>query len=81
MVGGHGFVRDEVEGLVVPASDPAALAEALERLARDVGLRARMGAAARLRVLQGYTDAHVSETLRNVYRSLLGAVPRRALLA
>ena len=80
MVGGHGFVRDEVEGLVVPASDPAALAEALERLARDAGLRARMGAAARLRVLQGYTDAHVSETLRNVYRSLLGAVPRRALL-
>jgi glycosyltransferase involved in cell wall biosynthesis len=81
MAGGGGFVRDEVEGLVVPASDPTALAEALERLARDAGLRARMGAAARLRVLQGYTDAHISETLRNVYRSLLSAVPGRALNA
>lgn len=81
LAGGGGFVRDEVEGLVVPASDPAALAEALERLARDAGLRARMGAAARLRVLQGYTDAHVSETLRNVYRSLLGGAPGRALSA
>jgi glycosyltransferase involved in cell wall biosynthesis len=81
MAGGHSFVRDEVEGLVVPASNPAALAEALERLARDAGLRARMGAAARLRVLQGYTEAHIGETLRNVYRSLLGAVPGRALSA
>lgn len=79
--GGRSFVRDEVEGLVVPASDPAALADALERLARDAGLRARLGAAARLRVLQGYTEAHVSETLRNVYRSLFGAAAGRALSA
>jgi glycosyltransferase involved in cell wall biosynthesis len=70
-----------VEGLVVPASDPAALAEALERLARDASLRARLGAAARLRVLQGYTDAHIGETLRNVYRSLLSAAPGRTLTA
>jgi glycosyltransferase involved in cell wall biosynthesis len=71
--GGSGFVRHGVEGLVVPAGDAAALAEALERLARDTNMRHRMGAAARLRVLQGHTEAHVRETLRAAYLSLLGA--------
>ena len=65
------FVRDEVEGLVVPAGDAAALGAALERLARDAGLRQRMGTAARLRVLQGFTEAHVKEVLRGAYLSLL----------
>ena len=62
--GGGSFVRDGVEGLVVPRGDVAALAEALERLARDADLRARLGEAARLRVLQGFTEAHVKEALR-----------------
>jgi glycosyltransferase involved in cell wall biosynthesis len=69
--GGTAFVRHEVEGLVVPAHDASALGLALERLARDAGLRQRMGAAARLRVLQGYTKAHVREVLRGAYLSLL----------
>jgi glycosyltransferase involved in cell wall biosynthesis len=71
------FVRDDVEGLVVPPGDAAALGAALERLARDAGLRQRMGAAARLRVLQGFTEAHVKETLRGAYLSLLGTGQRR----
>jgi glycosyltransferase involved in cell wall biosynthesis len=70
--GGGTFVRDEVEGVVVPAGDPAVLGAALERLARDASLRQRMGAASRLRVLQGFTEAHVQETLRGAYLSLLG---------
>lgn len=70
--GGSSFVRDGVEGLVVPSGDAAALAEALERLARDANLRQRLGAAARLRVLQGYTEAHVKETLRGAYLFLIG---------
>jgi glycosyltransferase involved in cell wall biosynthesis len=68
------FVRHDVEGLIVPAGDAAALAaalgEALERLARDAALRHRLGTAARLRVLQGFTEAHVRETLRGAYLSL-----------
>lgn len=64
------FVRHEVEGLVVPPGNAAALGEALERLARDAALRSRLGTAARLRVLQGYTEAHVHETLRGAYLSL-----------
>jgi glycosyltransferase involved in cell wall biosynthesis len=74
--GGCSFVRDGVEGLIVPARDTSALAAALERLARDSSLRLRLGTAARLRLLQGYTEAHVKEALRGVYLSLLGT-PRR----
>jgi glycosyltransferase involved in cell wall biosynthesis len=70
--GGNSFVRDGVEGLVVASGDAAALGEALERLARDASLRLRLGEAARLRVLQGYTDAQVKQTLRATYVSLLG---------
>jgi glycosyltransferase involved in cell wall biosynthesis len=42
-------VEDGVEGLLVPPEDPAALAEALSRLAADPELRARLAAAARAR--------------------------------
>jgi glycosyltransferase involved in cell wall biosynthesis len=74
--GCSGFVRDGVEGLIVPVRDTSALAAALERLARDTSLRLRLGAAARLRLLQGYTEAHVKEALRGAYLSLLGPLRR-----
>jgi glycosyltransferase involved in cell wall biosynthesis len=74
--GGGSFVRDGVEGLVVPCGDASALAEALERLARDGELRQRLGEAARLRVLQGYTEAHVKQALLASYASLLGVQQR-----
>jgi glycosyltransferase involved in cell wall biosynthesis len=38
-----GLVRDGVNGLVVPAGDDRALAQALRRLAEDPALRARLG--------------------------------------
>jgi glycosyltransferase involved in cell wall biosynthesis len=72
------FVRHEVEGLIVPPGNATALGEALELLARDPALRQRLGTAARLRVLQGYTEAHVHETLRGAYLSLsLARTPKR----
>jgi glycosyltransferase involved in cell wall biosynthesis len=40
-------VRDGYTGVLVPPADPTALARALEQLALDAPLRARMGAAAR----------------------------------
>jgi glycosyltransferase involved in cell wall biosynthesis len=40
-----GLVREGVNGLVVPAGDPIALARSIERLARDADLRKRLGAA------------------------------------
>lgn len=44
------LVQDGETGLVVPVNDATALAAALTRLARDGGLRDRLGAAARARV-------------------------------
>jgi glycosyltransferase involved in cell wall biosynthesis len=41
------LVRDGETGLIVPPNDPAALADALARLAADAVLGARLGAAAR----------------------------------
>jgi len=65
------FVRDGVEGFVVPPEDPAALADALARLAHDGDLRHRMGEAARLRFMQGFTEAHVKQSLRATYAAML----------
>jgi glycosyltransferase involved in cell wall biosynthesis len=65
------FVRHGIEGFVVPPGDSGALADALAELARDPGLRARLGAAARQRVLEGYTVQHVAAAMRESYRLLL----------
>ena len=48
-------VIDGVNGLVIPASDPGALAAAIERLYRDRDLAARFGVAARQRVVENFT--------------------------
>ena len=46
----HGVVTDTETGLLVPVDDPAALAWAMEELARDAALRQRLGEAGRRRV-------------------------------
>ncbi len=66
------LVRDGIEGLIVPAQDADALADALERLARDPDQRQRLGEAARLRLLHGFTEAHVKQSLKAAYASMLG---------
>ena len=63
-------VRPDVDGLIVPPSDPAALADALARLVADPALRARMGASARERVLGGFTIEHVTAGIRDAYEKL-----------
>ena len=49
----------EVEGLVIPAEDPVALANAITKLARDKDQRLKMGEMARQRVLEGCAESHV----------------------
>jgi glycosyltransferase involved in cell wall biosynthesis len=71
------FVRDGVEGLVVAPGDATALADALERLIVDAGLRQRLGNAARARVLEGYTIAHLEAGLERTYRAL-ASIPQRS---
>lgn len=64
------FVVDGVNGFVVPPGDAEALAAALEKLASDAELRARMGAAGRARVLAHYTAPQVNAATQAVYRSV-----------
>ena len=65
------FVRGGIEGLIVPPNNAAALADALAKLIADPTLTARMGAAARGRLLDGFTEQHVAEAAIGAYRRLL----------
>ena len=65
------FARHGIEGFVVAPDDAAALAAAIAALAADPALRRRMGAAARQRVLAGYTTDAVRRRLVATYRDML----------
>ncbi len=71
------FVRDGVEGFIVPPGDAAALAEVLERLARDPELRVQLGAAARAKVLAAFTETHVENGIEAAYRAMTAAAGKR----
>jgi glycosyltransferase involved in cell wall biosynthesis len=57
-------------GLLVPAEDPASLADAMIRMALDPALRGRMGAAARERAA-AYRDARLLDDMSRLYREVL----------
>jgi len=59
-------VRDGVTGLLVAKEDPAALAEALERVLDDPALAARLGDAGRREVLSSSSWATVAEEVVDV---------------
>jgi glycosyltransferase involved in cell wall biosynthesis len=66
-------VADNETGLLVTPLDPAAFADAIERLAKDVELRRKMGRQGVERVRQHFTvDRAVEETIR-IYESLWAA--------
>jgi glycosyltransferase involved in cell wall biosynthesis len=64
-------VQDQVHGLFVPARDSRALADALERLARDRALLHRLALAARARVVSQYSVARLGREFAVLYRSLV----------
>ncbi len=64
-------VEDGVTGRVVPARDPAALAEALGASLRDASLRASWGAAGRRRFVERFTDARMVAASLAVFAELL----------
>jgi glycosyltransferase involved in cell wall biosynthesis len=65
------LVRDGIEGRLVPPNDAAALADGLTALARDPALVARMGGAARARVLDGFTERDVMDGVKRLYARAL----------
>ena len=73
------LVRDGVDGLVVPADDPVALAAALENLRSNPSLAAEMGRAGRERLAREFdADLHLHR-LEAVYRGDSGPGARPVL--
>ena len=70
------IVVDGETGLLVPHADPAALADALNRLLGDPGLRAKLGAAARLRATERFSAARHVAGVEQVYAEALREAAR-----
>jgi glycosyltransferase involved in cell wall biosynthesis len=70
-------VRDGVEGVLVPPRDVAALAAALNRLAADAATRAELGAAARRRFEEAFTQEQAVNSLANMLEAAVQAEARR----
>jgi glycosyltransferase involved in cell wall biosynthesis len=62
--------RHDREALLVPPRDPGALAGAISRLAADPALRDRLGAAARRRALERFSEAKVAGRVVEQYQAL-----------
>lgn len=72
-VGGNlQLVDDGVNGLLVPVSEPVALAAALERIAGSAELRARLGAAGRARIEREFSLDGMVRSYDRLYHRLLG---------
>lgn len=65
------IVQDEVTGLLVPPSDPAALAGAIHRLIVDDAERAKMGRSGAQRFRERYTASDMARGTAEVYRKVL----------
>jgi glycosyltransferase involved in cell wall biosynthesis len=70
-------VDDGVTGILVPPSDPHALAAAISMLLEDPAARERMGAAGWTRVRERFTMERMVEDTRRLYRELLARRAQR----
>jgi D-inositol-3-phosphate glycosyltransferase len=64
------IITDGEDGLLVPAGDCDALAEALVRLLEDPPLRKRLGARARQTVIERFSPSRQAREMTAVYRAL-----------
>jgi len=70
------IVSEETSGILVPARDPKALADAMVRVAGDPELRARLGAGGKARV-RSFSADRTAVATRGVYEEALGTRGRR----
>jgi glycosyltransferase involved in cell wall biosynthesis len=72
-------VLDGVTGILVPPMDPLALATAVDRLLRDPGLAARMGACARALVREHFDNSIYLARWASMLESLARGKPPAVL--
>ena len=65
------IVHDGENGLLVKPKDEFTLAEAIERLASDPGLRARMGARGRELIVESFAESIVVDDTMELYQSMM----------
>jgi glycosyltransferase involved in cell wall biosynthesis len=70
------LVEHGVSGLLVPPRDPVATAAAIETLVADPGLSARLGSAARDRVVEGFSTEVRLDRIEALYRRLVATSGR-----
>ena len=75
-VGTVDYVRDGVDGLLVPEGDAEALGDAIERLWRDEATRTALAAAARRTALARYTFAAVAPRIEAILSGLARGAPQ-----
>jgi glycosyltransferase involved in cell wall biosynthesis len=64
------LITDGIDGLLVSENDPAALADAIERVLRDPGLAARLGRAGRARVEREFDLVANTRRLRALFQGI-----------
>ena len=70
-------VRDGETGLLAPAEDPAALADAIARLADDAALRRRLGENGRRVVRENFTADGMARRIETIYGQVLAEKERK----
>jgi glycosyltransferase involved in cell wall biosynthesis len=65
------IARHEINGLLVPPKDIAALAEAMERIIRETALRQRLGNEGRKIVIREFEESIVNKATLNIYNQIL----------
>jgi glycosyltransferase involved in cell wall biosynthesis len=69
------IARPDVNALLVPPDDPAALADAIDKLAENADLRQRFGTAGRALVEAEFSSTRIGEDIVALYRKLLRIPP------
>ena len=72
------IARPGVDGLLVPADDATALADAIEHLMRDRDLRLLYARNARQIVVDEFSSAHIAKAIVALYARLLAPAPNES---